>query len=82
MQPETKVYCEMIVLTLESVRHQVEMRTPKMEVTRLREPMSRAPVFKEMQPQKFDRRDMVHKSENSNIKKVRVCTRIDYRFIR
>ena len=72
----------MIVLTLESVRHQVEMRTPKMEVTRLREPMSRAPVFKEMQPQKFDRRDMVHKSENSNIKKVRVCTRIDYRFIR
>ena len=67
----------MIVLTLESVRHQVEMRTPKMEVTRLREPMSRAPVFKEPQPQKFDRRDMVHKSENSNIKKVRVCPRID-----
>ena len=66
----------MIVLTLESVRHQVEMRTPKMEVTRLREPMSRAPVFKEMQPQKFDRRDMVHKSENSN-KKVQVCPIID-----
>ena len=75
--PQAKVYLEMNVLTLESAIHQVETRAHKMEVTRLREPMSRAPVFKEMQPQKFDRRDMVHKSENSNIKKVRVCPRID-----
>ena len=42
------------------------MRMPRMEVTRLRNPMSRVPVFKEPQPQQFDRKGMIHKSENSN----------------
>ena len=61
----------MMVLTLESVRHQVETKTPKMEVTRLSDPMSRVPVFKEPQP-----RVMIDKSANLN-KKVRVCPRIE-----
>ena len=61
----------MMVLTLESVRHQVETKTPKMEVTRLSDPMSRVPVFKEPQP-----RVMIDKSENLN-KMVQVCPRIE-----
>ena len=69
--PQAKVYLEMNVLTLESAIHQVETRAPKMEVTRLREPMSRVPVFKELQP-----RVMIDKSENLN-KTVQVCPRIE-----
>ena len=69
LKPETLLLGEMIELTFEWVTHQVEMRMPKIETTRLREPMSRVPVFKEPQP-----RVMIDKSENLN-KMVQVCPR-------
>ena len=32
----------------------IEVRMPMTEATRLREPMTRVPVFKEVHPQKFE----------------------------
>ena len=42
-------------LTVESTTHQPEMRMPKMEVTRLSDPMSMVPVFNELQPQQLNK---------------------------
>ena len=57
------IYRERIILTLESTTHQLEIRMPKMEVSRLSKPMSKVPVFREPHPQQLDR-GMIPKSEN------------------
>ena len=48
-------YCESIAaLTLDPATHQTEKKMPKIEPTRLSEPMIMVPVFKEPQKQQFD----------------------------
>ena len=54
----------MIPLTVGSATTQTEVQMLKIEVSRLREPMIRAPVFKEQQKQQLDRIGMIEKSEN------------------
>ena len=54
----------MISLTFGSATTQTEVKMARIEGSRLREPMIRAPVFKEQQKQQLDRIGMVKRSEN------------------
>ena len=47
-------YFESIALTLDPATHQTETKMPRIEETRLREPMIMVPVFKEPQKQQLD----------------------------
>ena len=42
------------LLTVGAAMNPIEVRMPMTEATRLREPMTRVPVFKEVHPQKFE----------------------------
>ena len=54
---------EIIALTVGCATNQTEMKMPRMEETRLREPIIRVPVFKEWQKQQPDSKGMIGKSE-------------------